>query len=258
MIPCGTAGFQSRGWARERRTKPEVGRAPALPGHAHSDTCSGGSVLARAAPTAWEAERLLRALGRGPVLRGHRAAEKVLKKQLSAPSLFLVALRHTVPSLPRPVGIPNWEHFNNGQGKMPFSWSEWPEPPIKAWKMLLPSARLGFLPCLPPRALPAPSSAPAPTFPVGCSTAPCTSFFLSPFHLPNSQTSPELHLCLHLRAYLLCSHPGLHPCPFPYHPDFTHTTPWLLPCPPASSHRSPGAQARSCSTPKLPYWDFLG
>lgn len=52
-----------------------------------------------------------------------------------------------------------------------------------------------------------------------CSTAPCTS----QFHLPNFQSSPELHLCLHLCAYLLCSHPGLHPCPFPYQSDFTHT-----------------------------------
>lgn len=215
MIPCGTAGFQRRGWARERRTKPEVGRAPALPGHAHSDTCSSGSVLARAAPTTWGAERLLRALGRGPVLRGHRGAEKVLKKQLSAPSLFLVALRHTGPSLPRPVGIPNWEHFNNGQGKMPFSWSEWPEPPIKAWKMLLPPARLGFLPCLPPRALPAPSSAPAPTFPVGCSTAPCTSFFLS-LHFTCPTLKPLQNSTSAYTSVLICSAPTLGCIPAPF------------------------------------------
>lgn len=119
--------------------------------------------------------------------------------------------------------------------------------------MIFSPSRLRFHPCLPPRTLPAP---PHPLWVAHHSLH--LSLSLSPFHLPNSQTSPELHLCLHLRAYLLCSHPGLHPCPFPYHPDFTHTTPWLLPCPPASSHRSPGARARSCSTPKLPYWDFLG
>lgn len=44
---------------------------------------------------------------------------------------------------------------------------------------------------------------------------------ISRFHLPNFQSSPELHLCLHLCAYLPRSHPGLHPCPFPYQSDFT-------------------------------------
>jgi len=49
------------------------------------------------------------------------------------------------------------------------------------------------------------------------------SLHLFQFHLPNIQSSPELHLCLHICSYLLCSHPGLHPCPFPYQSDFTHT-----------------------------------
>lgn len=64
--------------------------------------------------------------------------------------------------------------------------------------------------------------------PQHCPPAPISPYIaalllhLTQFHLPNFQCSPELHLCLHLGAYLL-SHPELHPCPFPYQSDFTHT-----------------------------------
>lgn len=205
-----------------------MGRAPALPGHAQGTPAQVG--------VSWPGQLSGAALC-------SQTPENTLKNQLRAPSLSPVIFRH--------LWHPKLELLSSSRGRCSFLAQSGQSLHSKHGNDFL-TIKAEISPLSPSQDSPCPSSPP-----VGCTSLPAP-LSLSPFHLPNSQTSPELHLCLHLRAYLLCSHPGLHPCPFPYHPDFTHTTPWLLPCPPASSHRSPGARARSCSTPKLPYWDFLG
>lgn len=241
MITCGTGAGQGRGEA-----KAEVGRAPALAGHAHRTPAQVGVSWPGSEPAESSQELLC---AQGPQNCSKDTEKKATYS--SFPFTRDIGARGTFPA------IPSWEQFDNRQGEMPFPWAEWPGAPQSRGKDF-PTVKAVISPLSLSQDCPCPFLTPWPSLAVGCSAAPCTSLSLSlHFHLPNSQSSPELHLCLHLCAYLLCSHPGLHPCPFPYHPDFTHTTPWLLPCPPASSHRSPGARARSCSTPKLPYWDFL-
>lgn len=151
------------------------------------------------------------------------------KQQLTASSLLLLVLRDVVPALPRPVDMPDWRYLKKGGGEDAIflvrtvrtskQSTENNFTAIKAVISLMSPFRDSPCPFLP--------SHPQPRGPALLSQPPHTlqhcSLHVSQFHLPNFQSSPELHLCLHLCAYLLCSHPGLHPCPFLYQSDFTRT-----------------------------------
>lgn len=149
------------------------------------------------------------------------------KQQLGASSLLLLVLRHVVPSLPRPVDVPNWKYLKKkrggGRGRCHFLGQNGENLQTEHGKLFYHRKGCDFShgsapglssPALSPEVLP--SLLPQPRRALQhCSC-------ISRFHLPNFQSSPELHLCLHLCAYLPRSHPGLHPCPFPYQSDFTH------------------------------------
>lgn len=150
------------------------------------------------------------------------------KQQLGASSLLLLVLRHVVPSLPRPVDVPNWKYLKKkkgggGRGRCHFLGQNGENLQTEHGKLFYHRKGCDFShgsapglssPALSPEVLPLLLPQPRRAL-QHCSC-------ISRFHLPNFQSSPELHLCLHLCAYLPRSHPGLHPCPFPYQSDFTH------------------------------------
>lgn len=147
------------------------------------------------------------------------------KQQLGASSLLLLVLRHVVPSLPRPVDVPNWRYLKKkkGMGRCHFLGQNGENLQTEHGKLFYHRKGCDFShgsapglssPALSPEVLPLLLPQPRRAL-QHCSC-------ISRFHLPNFQSSPELHLCLHLCAYLPRSHPGLHPCPFPYQSDFTH------------------------------------
>lgn len=188
------------------------------------------------------------------------------KQQFTASSLLLLVLRHVVPSLPRPVDMPNWRYLKKGEGEMAFSWSEWWEPPNKAWKTILPPLRLWFLSCLHSRILPAHSPLAilspevllfCPNLLIHCSTAPCTSLnFTCPTSKAIQNSTSAYTFVLIISAPTL----GCIPAPFLINP-ISHTPGFMAsPMPSCMLTQVPWSLNMFLlkSAAKLPYCAFPG